>query len=126
MVETTLMDVVVPAESALVPPARMRGSRRIVLVDGAEYVLDGNRVRAHLDAAPWWLETASRDGWLRVTSAGRVWLYRNNGSGRFARIRKIEDAWEMTSRLEDAVADCDQHGHAWSPDQISAGRVFVW
>jgi hypothetical protein len=52
-----------------------------------------------------------------------VWVYRHLGNGSFARSHEIQDAWEMTTPL---AHDCDQHGHAWSPDQISAGRVFVW
>jgi hypothetical protein len=130
MLETTLTDSEVAVmKSAVLPPAPTRQARRIVLADGAEYVLDGNRVRAHLDAAPWWLETANRDGWLRVTSAGRVWVYQKNGDGHFARTREILDAWEMTTPMADALADCDQHGHAWSPDQLfgpEARLSFVW
>jgi hypothetical protein len=113
-------------------PARKRG--RVVvdpamLYHGRDFVLDGNRLRVSRETATWWLKTVDPNTRLRVMADDSVWVYRHIGNGRFARMHEIEDAWEMMTPLADAVADCDRHGHAWSPDQISsaAGRVsFVW
>ena len=127
MIETTLIDCdLAITESAIVRPAARRRSR-IALEHGAELVLDGNRVRAHLDGTTWWLETADRHVWLLVTPHRRIWVYRDNGTGSFRRQHEIEDAWMMTTWLKEDVVDCDQHGHAWSPDQISIadGRLSI-
>jgi len=98
-----------------------------MLDHGSDLVLDANRVAVYREAATCWLKTVDPNIRLRVMANDSVWVYRRIGNGSFARIREILDAWEMTTSLEEADADCDQHGHAWSPAQLSHGRMyFVW
>jgi len=120
---------VVESDLIATAPSRKRG--RVVvdpamLYHGRDFVLDGNRVTVSQDAGTYWLKTVDPNVRLRVMADDSVWVYRHLGNGSFARSHEILDAWEMTTQLVDADADCDQHGHAWSPEQISAGRVFVW
>jgi hypothetical protein len=89
-----------------------------MLDDARDLVLDANRVTVCREAGTCWLKTVDPNSRLRVTPDGRLWVYREIGNGRFARMHEIEDAWEMMTPLANAVADCDLHGHAWSPDQI--------
>jgi hypothetical protein len=113
---TTVLELnIVPVAPS---PERTRLVRPAIFQQVRSFVLDANRVTVHYDAGTCWLKTVDPNIGLRVMADDSVWVYRHLGNGSFARSHEIQDAWEMTSRLEDAVADCDQHGHAWSPDQI--------
>jgi hypothetical protein len=114
---TTILEPNVVAATR--PPKRGRLVASPAMLDHArDFVLDANRVTVSHDAGTCWLKTVDPNTRLRVTPDDRVWVYREIGNGRFARMHEIEDAWEMMTPLANAVADCDRNGHAWSPDQI--------
>ncbi len=125
---TTVLDSIIRAATPNRNPGRPV-SCPAMLAHGSDFVLDGNRVTVYREAGTCWLRTVEPNIRLRVMPDNSVWIYRHIGHGSFARAHEIEDAWQMTTSLADAVADCHQHGHAWSPDQISphgAPICSVW
>jgi hypothetical protein len=106
-----------------------------LLVDGAQYVFDGNRVIAHWRVAKngvgrWRLYTINRDVSLVVTPDLRVRKYRWNGrTCRVGIIRSLGTVFNALRPLVEAVSLCAQSGHAWGPNQDRSSCVvapYTW
>jgi hypothetical protein len=103
--------------------------------DGAAYVFDGNRVVARFrvgsNGVGWWrLQTIDPNVSLSVGRDLRLRVYARIGQTTNVRlVRLFETVFDALKPLDEAIRDCEKHGHGWSPDQASTveGHVrFVW
>jgi hypothetical protein len=103
-----------------------------LLQHGAAYVFDGNRVfaryRVGTNGVGWWrLHTVDLNVSLSIGRDLRVRMYtRTEKSTKVKLIRLFETVFDALKPLDEAVRDCEKHGHVWSPDQASTVEGHVW
>ena len=104
-------------------PSAASNSYQNLFVEGGYYVFDGNRVIARFrigrnGVGRWRLETIDPGFSLVITPDLRSRKYQGIGSSCLVQIiRKFESVFDALKPLDEAVCNCAQHGHAWSPTQ---------
>jgi hypothetical protein len=103
--------------------------------DGAAYVFDGNRVVARFrvgsNGVGWWrLQTIDPDVSLSVGRDLRLRVYARIGQTTNVRlVRLFETVFDALKPLDEAIRDCEKHGHVWSTGPMSTADEeggFVW
>jgi hypothetical protein len=103
--------------------------------DGAAYVFDGNRVvgrfRVGSNGVGWWrLQTTDPNVSLSVGRDLRLRMYERTGrSTNVKLVRLFETVFDALKPLDEALRDCEKHGHAWSASPRSTADEeggFVW
>src|SRR5262245_50385103 len=100
--------------------------------DGGGYVFDGNRVVARFrvgsNGVGWWrLQTIDPNVSLAVGRDLRLRVYARTGQTTNVKlVRLFETVFDALKPLDEAIRDCEKHGHVWSPDQGSTVEGHVW